>query len=245
MEDDVAKALAYQVKRDLAERYFGLRKLIEEDSANYFRQVEKIKKELLPPLKKDWFRMYVLLVDQGFAREFAELVGFSSPPFYEEFLKLKDPFSLLEGLTLKGLTLKGKFKNLVREAYERLYEGMNKYQKAFKEARVEAEVINHEIELFKEKYDLSEIMQFLKSLEVSSAFADLGHTSLEESVKNLERSLSFEKIPPPEKFIPLLPQIPPLKNIKTELEALATVVVRYHLAEVKKIVQYVKSHPPG
>ncbi len=242
MEDDVAKALAYQVKKELAERYFGLRKLIEEDAANYFKKIDEIKEKLLPSLKKAWYRIYLLLVDEKFAKEFANLVGLSEPPFYEEYQKLEDPFSLLEGFHLKGWTFRSRYRNLVFSAYEHLQEETEKYQKAFLEIKVEAEVINHEIELFKEKYDLSEIMQFLKSLEAPSSFADLGHTSLEESVSTLEKALAFEKIPPPEKFLPLLPKLPPLKEIKFELEEIINAVLKEHPSRAKEILQHVKAH---
>ncbi len=242
MEDDVAKALAYQVKRELAERYFGLRKLIEEDSAKYFKKIEEIRKKILPNVKEGWYRIYFLLIGKDFAEDFANLVGLSAPPFYTEYQKIQDPFALLEGFTLKGWTFKGRYKNLFFLAYERLLEETEKYQKAFLEAKVEAEVINHEIELFKEKYDLSEIMQFLKSLEASSDFADLGHTSLQESVSTLEKSLAFEKIPLPEKFLPPLPKLPPLKEIKFELEELINVVLKRHSSQAKEIIRYVKAH---
>ena len=50
MEEDVAKALAYQVKKELAERYFGFRRLIEEDTQNYQKAIEntcqKLQKEI-------------------------------------------------------------------------------------------------------------------------------------------------------------------------------------------------------
>ena len=242
MEDDVAKALAYQVKRELAERYFGLRKLIEEDSANYFKVLEEIKEKKLPQVKEGWFRLYLLLGERELAEELARLLDLERPPFFEEFLEKRPSFDLLAGLPLKGFTSKGKFKHLVLAAYEALLEALKTYEEAFRKAKVEAEVINHEIELFKEKYDLNEIMQFLKSLEAPSAMADLGHTSLEESVKNLERSLELKKIPPPEKFLPAPTKLPPLKEVKAGLEELALLAYRKNPSRAKEIIAHVKAH---
>ncbi len=242
MEDDVAKALAYQVKRELAERYFGLRKLIEEDSANYFRKIEEIKEKYLPRIKEAWFRIYFLLGDRELAKAFCGLLSLKEPPFYAEFEKLKDPLALLKGLSVKGFTNKGRYKNLFLAAYEKFQKEIEAYRKAFTKAKVEAEVINHEIELFKEKYDLNEIMQFLKSLEAPSALADLGHTSLEESVTTLEKSLAFEIVPPPEKFLPPPPpKLPPLKEIKKDLEKLALLAYRRQAEQAKEIIRYVKT----
>ena len=242
MEDDVAKALAYQVKRELAERYFGLRKLIEEDTGNYFKKIEEIKKKHLPPLKKSWHRIYILLVGKELIQEFVALLGLSFPPFYEEYQNVRDPFALLEGLPVKGWTFRGRYKNLVFSAYEQLKKETEKYRKVFQQTKAEAEIINHEIELFKEKYDLNEIMQFLKSLEAPSGMADLGHTSLEESVSTLEKTLAFEKIPGPENFLPEMPKVPSLKEIKPELEKIVIKIVKRYPEEAKRILEHVKSH---
>ncbi len=245
MEEDVAKALAYQVKRELAERYFGLRKLIEEDTAKYFKQLEEIKQKLLPRVKEAWFRLYLLLGDRTLAEELASLLGLKGPPFYEDYLRKGEDPGLLVSLPLRGFTNKGRFKNLVLAAYERLTQAYEDYAEAFREARVEAEVINHEIELFKEKYDLSEIMQFLKSLEAPSAMADLGHTSLEESVTTLEKSLALEKIPAPESFIPAPVSLPEPKDIKKELERLAKKAYQLDPQRAKRLIAYVKAHQQG
>ncbi|WP_022852583.1 hypothetical protein [Thermodesulfatator atlanticus] len=238
MEEDVAKALAYQVKRDLAERYFGARRAIEEDSKNYFRKIEELKKKFLPKLAESFARIYTLLnYDEELIKKFLEITGLKEAYFRSE---QKDALETFKGFKLKGFTSKGRFKNLFLESYARLYDLVNEYRKELDELKVEAEVINHEIEIFKEKFNLTEIMHFLKDLEGPSEFADLGLTSLEESVSKLEDKLEFKKIPPPEKFLPDISALPPLKEISKPLGSLAKEAFNKHKERALELLKNVK-----
>ncbi|OAG26831.1 hypothetical protein [Thermodesulfatator autotrophicus] len=239
MEEDVAKALAYQVKRDLAERYFSARRVIEEDTQNYFQKIEETKKKFITALEEAFGRLYLLLhKDSDLIKRFLDIVGFKEAYFGD-----KEPsLELLSGFHLRGFTSKGRYKNLFLDCYQKLADILEDYQKALEELRVEAEVINHEIEIFKEKYNLSEIMHFLKGLDASSEYADLGLTSLDESTAELEKTMEFKKIPPPENFLPDIPALPPLKEIHKELASLAKEAFSRYRDKSQAVLDYVKTH---
>ncbi len=242
MEEDVAKALAYQVKRELAERYFGFRRLIEEDTARYFQLIEETRRRFKERMAKELIRFYFMLRDKDLIDQLVSLLGLPEAYFYEDYLKappdLRD--KLFKGLHLKGWTSKGKFKHLFLDTYHRLYELSKEYQEIFQELAVEAEVINEEIRQFKEKFDLSEIMQFLKTFEPSPELASLGHPSYRESVSTLEKKLELGKVPPPEEFLPKIKDLPPPEEVRGKLIKLAKEAWKRHPKEAKELIQSVQ-----
>ena len=247
MEDDVAKALAYQVKRDLAERYFSFRRLIEEDSARYFHLIQDLKKEFEEGVGRELVRLYCLLRDEDLIKELLPIVGFSKEFFYDQYY---DPYvvrsfsikaRLFEGFHLKGWTHKGRFKNLVFEVYQRLAKAVDEYLEKYQKLEIEAEVINEEIKRFREKFDLSEIMQFLKGLELPSDLSALGHPSLEKSVTGLEKTLEFNQIPPPQEFLPQISPLPSLDHVRKSLTHLAKEAYRRHKKEVQYLLEKIEA----
>jgi len=73
--EDFAKTLAFEVKKDIAERYFGFRKIIAEDSVDY--QKEVISSALLPETQIgfDLLRIYALLRKNTLTRRFCKLIN--------------------------------------------------------------------------------------------------------------------------------------------------------------------------
>jgi len=242
MEEDVARALAYQVKRELAERYFGFRRMIEEDTANYFRMIGEIRHRFEGNLARKLSRIYTLLVDDDLIQRFARIVGLKKPYFLDRYLSLSpdEKKALFKGLKPVGFTAKGRFKRLLLDAYESLFHLVEEYQEAFKELSVEAEVINEEIKQFKKKFDLSEIMQFLKSFEMTPE-ASLGHPDFRESVTTLEKKLEMGKVPPPEEYLPQITPLPSAGEIHGELMELAQEAWRRHKDRAKELVESARS----
>ncbi|MBW2501727.1 MAG: hypothetical protein JRD39_02190, partial [Deltaproteobacteria bacterium] len=75
MKTNFEDILAVELKREIAERYFGFRKMIEEDNLDL---TEKIKSQLAILEKRisyELIRIYILLKDDGLIHEFMELTG--------------------------------------------------------------------------------------------------------------------------------------------------------------------------
>jgi hypothetical protein len=75
MKPSVEDILAVELKREIAERYFGFRKMIEEDTLDL---TEKIKYQLSILEKRisyELIRIYVLLQVETLIHEFMELTG--------------------------------------------------------------------------------------------------------------------------------------------------------------------------
>ncbi len=238
MEDDIAKALAYQVKKELAERYFGFRRLIEEDTARYFKGIEETKKVLKKRLAPEFFRLYTLLVEPELQDELRQILGLKYLPFLEDYqkLSLEEKKALFKELHPKGFTSKGRFKRLLEDTYQRLWKKFQEYNETFQNLKVESEIINEEIKRFKEKFDLSEIMQFLKSFEMT-AESSLGHPDFKESVTSLEEELKFQKIASPEQFLPEIKDLPEPQKVHSPLERLANKAWKRHKSWSKELVK--------
>ena len=73
--EDFAKPLACEVTKNIAERYFGFRKIIAEDSVDY--QKEVISSALLPETQIgfDLLRIYALLREDTLTRRFCKLIN--------------------------------------------------------------------------------------------------------------------------------------------------------------------------
>ncbi len=241
-EEDIAKALAYQVKREIAERYFGFRRLIEEDTQNYKKAIEDTRQKLKKEIAPEFFRLYALVPEEDLRKRLAELLNLKELPFLEEFQALDETQrkELFRGLRPKGLTGKGRFKHLFWDTYQRLWEKIQAYQETLQELGVEAEVINEEVKRFKQKFDLSEIMQFIKSFDVSED-ASLGHPDFKESVSGLEQKLELGRVPPPEKFLPSFAGLPKPEDLHHQLGALASEVWKRHKPWAKELVEIARA----
>ena len=71
--EDFAQTLAFEVKKDIAERYFGFRKIIEEDSNEYQKEVIASAFTLETEIGFDLLRIYALLREDTLIRRFYEL----------------------------------------------------------------------------------------------------------------------------------------------------------------------------
>ena len=67
--------LADEIKRDIAERYFGFRKLIEEDTIALKDKIKLHSFILEKRISFDLVRIYVLLKDENLIKEFLDLIG--------------------------------------------------------------------------------------------------------------------------------------------------------------------------
>ncbi len=225
MEGDLSKALTYQVKREIAERYFGHRKIIEEDK----KALESLAKETANAYEelvgKALLRIYVLLKDKDLIEEFISLSDLPKEPlpFYDYYVVHSESIEkeLLKHLQPHGWTSRGRFVNLMLDGYEKLLDDIEAYRERYEECLEEAMVINEEVRLFESRFSLDDILGFLSSLdsrdELVSAFGENippGH--LEDLAARLKiKGVDIKGL------VPAPPSFPPLKRVKGELKSLA------------------------
>ena len=85
MEPDISKVLSYEIKKELADRYFGFRKLIEEDKQAFHREVRHCALTLEQKIGLDLALLYILLHDEDLIQRFLERTGLEEKIFYDPY----------------------------------------------------------------------------------------------------------------------------------------------------------------
>ncbi len=224
MEQDIAKILSYEIRKELADRYFGFRKLIEEDKQALDEQVRFQTITIEQQICLDLVRIYILLKDKELIDKFLDLTGLAEDMYYDQYV-IESPTirqRVFATVKARGLTKAGRFVNLVLDSYDRLVAHVEKYREKFGELLESQETIEEEIRLFYQKNDLGNIMGFLRSLDT----AGIDKASLEaggglSSTEELEKKLRVEPPRPIGQLLPLIPPLVPLRQIRKKLKNLA------------------------
>ncbi len=221
---DIDQMLSYEVKKEIADRYFGFRKLIEDDIRAYDNEVGASFRQLEQQVGMGLIRLYILLKDEDLIHAFFHLVGWRNPLFYDAYFLESSTIRkrVFAGIQPHGFTKKRRFRNLVFETYEQLVDDVAAYNKTVEELQDEQATIAEEIKLFYRKNDLHTIMGFLRSLGGSSAYKagsmEGGLVTGRESA--LEKKMRVKAPPPVEALLPQVPPLPPISRIRSDLDRL-------------------------
>ena len=231
MKTNFEDILAVELKREIAERYFGFRKMIEEDTLDL---TEKIKFQLSILEKRisyELVRIYILLKDDRLIHEFMELTGWEEKLFYEPYITESETIrkKVFKGIKIRGLTQGGRFKNLVFDAYERLVEHVEHYRENREELETARETISEEIKLFYRKNDIGNIMGFLRSIDSNGGSeGSMGIKPDAGSKSTLENKMQIKEPPPIDSDLIDIPPLMPLPNISKELKKLVDKAFKLH-----------------
>jgi hypothetical protein len=222
MMQDIDQMLSIEVKKEIADRYFGFRKLIEEDIQAYDDMVISSFRGLEQKIGFDLVRLYTLLKDRTLIHDFFHILGLDERLFYDPYVNESPTIRkrILAGRTVHGLTRKNRFRNLIFDTYEELEHHIIQYLQTLEELREEHETISEEIKLFYKKNDLGVIMGFLRGLggggSVKSGPMEGGLQP--KTGESLEKKMRVHPPKSVEELLPKIPAIPPLKEIKNELK---------------------------
>jgi len=231
MESDITKFLSYEIKKELADRYFGFRKLIEEDKDTLEKDLRHSNQTIGNRIVLDLSRLYILLQDEALIDQFLNLTGLGEKFFYDPYILTSPTIKarVFSGVKAKGLTASGRFKNLLMCLYEALIIDIEEYRERLTELIDSQAIIEEEIKIFYQNNDLSSIMGFLRNIDGDKST----HGSLEGGLRSgFSESIENKmKIPPPPRVIeelPVLPPLAPLPQIKKEIKKLAEQAFKLH-----------------
>lgn len=225
MDPDISKILTYEIKKELADRYFGFRTLIEREKENLVKQVKHTNLTVEQKICHDLVRIYIMLKDEDLIRKFFQVTGLNEEIYYDSYA-IQSPTirkRMFTEVTAKGLTRSGRFKNLLLACYDNLVRHIDEYRESIASMLVEHETIVEEINLFYKKTDLTQIMGFLRGLDAEYHPG----SSLQHASTGLVAHGHFEekmKVHPPgpiDQEFSNIPPIPSLTLIKKELKKLA------------------------
>ena len=231
-DTDISKVLTFEIKKELAEKYFGFRKLIEEDKEDFEKQVKHHSLMVEQKIVDDLARIYIVLYDKELIDEFLQLAGFEEEIFYDRYMTESPTIrrKLFANINVRGLTRSGRFKNLLLGCYESLVDNVEQYREKFEELLDSRELINEEIKLFYKNHDIDNILTFLRNIDSSEAGGGLNY-DLSASIKcreTLEKKMKVEPPPPMEQLLPILPTLTPSSQIRKNLKKLADKALTRH-----------------
>ena len=221
--EDFAKSLAFEVKKDIAERYFGLRKIIEKDSSAYQQEVIASALSLETEIGFDLLRIYTLLQDDALIQQFYRLTKLGEVLFFDSYVTASSTIRkrLFEGRKVRGFFKKSRFSNMFFDVYDELTQHVEKYRAGLAALVEEHEMIEEEIKLFYKKNDISGIMLFLRSLDgdTTSAGAMAGEINAGSNI-SIANKMKLRAPESADKLLPILPAIPASRTVNNELKQL-------------------------
>jgi hypothetical protein len=223
--------MAIELKREIAQRYFGFRKMIEEDTLDFMQKMKYQLTILEKRISFELIRMYILLKDDTLIQHFMELTGWEERLFYDNYITESETIrkKVFKGIKIRGLTQGGRFKNLVLDAYERLVEHVEHYRENLEEIKTSRETIYEEIELFYRKNDIGNIMGFLRAIDThDNGENTMGINPQAGSADTFENKMRLEAPPPIDPELIDIPPLIPLPNIKKELKKLVDKAYKLH-----------------
>ena len=231
---NIHEVLAYEIKKEIADRYFGFRKLIEDDKLGFFEKTQQYSFILEKRISFDLIRIYIVLKDEELIHRFLALTGLPPDLFYDPYLTQSSTIRqrVFSGVRIHGLTHAGRFKNLVFDCYERLEVHVAEYRTRFDELKKYRDEINAEIETFYRKNDLGSIMGFLKSLGDPNKSGSMEGGMEMGMAQSLEAKMRIAPQLPLEHYLPAIHSLPPMASIKEELKAIIHAAYEDHGAEL-------------
>jgi len=231
---NIHEVLAYEIKKEIADRYFGFRKLIEDDKLGFFEKTRQYSFILEKRISFDLIRIYIVLKEEALIHRFLALVGMPPDLFYDPYLTQSDTIRqrVFSGVHIHGLTHAGRFKNLVFDCYERLEVHVAEYRTRFDELQKYRDEINDAIEIFYRKNDLGSIMGFLKSLGDPNKSGGMEGGMEMGMAQSLESKMRITPQQPLEHYLPAIQPLPHMANIKRELKIIIAEAYEKHGKEL-------------
>ncbi len=231
---DIHDVLAYEIKKEIADRYFGFRKLIEDDKLDFAEKTRQYSFILEKRISFDLIRIYIVLKDEDLIHRFLTLTGLPTDLFYDPYLTQSNTIRqrVFSGVRVHGFFHACRFRNLIFDCYERLEVHVVEYRTKFDELKKYRDTINEEIETFYRKNDLGSIMGFLKTLGDPNKAGSMEGGMEMGMAQSMEAKMHIAPQLPPEHYLPVIQSLPPLSGIKGELKSLIRSAYKDHGAEL-------------
>jgi hypothetical protein len=216
------EVISAEIKQDIAERYFGFRRLIEEDTIGLEEKVRQYSFILEKRISFDLIRIYVLLREDRLIKAFLDLIDLRQELFYDPYLSGSKNIAkrVLSCQEFHGWNRAGRFRNFILDCYEKLTFHAGVYRNRFKELLQEHGVIIEEIKQFYRAHDISAILHFIHSLgdpQLTGTMQGGMETGLAE---DLASKLQIKPPLPIEQVLVVLPPLKPLDETRRELKKL-------------------------
>lgn len=230
MDSDITSFLNLEVKRELAERYFSFRKLIEEDSQALQQGIAAFL-FIEQKVAIDLTRIYILLHDPDLIWEFLYLSGLERDFFLDMYVKNSPTIKakLFHDVKVWGLTWSGRFTKVFLTCYDDLVVHVNEFREQYAQLADSHDILAEEIKLFYKKNDISTIMGFLRGMDANQAMGGKLEGAITSGFnESMEDKMRITPPQPLEKLLTMMPPLVPGEQIKRELKKLAAAALVFH-----------------
>lgn len=233
----IEDTMASEIKRDIAERYFGFRKLIEEDELDLSEKAKQYSYILQKRISFDLIRIYVLLKEEELITSFLDLIGLHKDLFYDPYLSQSINIinRVLACQRFHGLFRSSRFTNFILDCYENLTRHAERYRDKVEELQGEQALITEEIKEFYRQNDLSVIIHFLKAMDDPNTTGSMQGGMEVGLAEGLDRKMQIALPQPIEQTMTILPPLRPLSEIKPALKNLAKRAYKVQSPEILAI----------
>ena len=230
MQPKIDDVLSYEIRKEIADRYFGFRKLIEEDTLDMNEKIRQHSVILEKRICFELVRIYSMLKDEELINEFIDLTGWKEKLYYDPYLT--ESFTIrkrvFQGIKIRGLTRAGRFKNLLADSYDRLVIHVDQYRQKLQELIESRELIDEEIKLFYRQCDIGNIMCFLRNLDANCATDSMGDGAEAGLNDAYAKKMRVKPPLPIEQQLPIIPPLIARPRISKELKILIDKAYRLH-----------------
>lgn len=212
--DDFVNAIAYEVKQEIANRYFGFRSRTATEIEEYLAKLAEADREQLGQIRMELGRMRVLLHRQEYFKDFLLMTGLSADVAGQP---APDPASLFAGLKGEGFSHWRRFRDLAFQVYQALAKDFITYRATWIDLDDQHAEICTRIDEFHRNNDLSGILSFLRTFDGSEAerLKFLHAESASRPGRSIDQELRIPHPRPVTDILPEVPALPPLKQVKT------------------------------
>lgn len=230
MDSDITDFLNFEIKRELAERYFSFRRLIEEDTQSLNESISDFL-FIEQKVTIDLTRIYILLNDPDLIWEFLYLSGLERDFFLDMYIKDSPAIKarLFKDVKAWGLTWSGRFTKMFLACYDDLVVHVDEFRENYAKLANSHGILAEEINLFYRKNDISTIMGFLRGMNSGNGVGGKLEGAITSGFnESMEDKMRIKPPQPLEKILTVLPPLVPAEQIKKELKKLASAALVFH-----------------
>ncbi len=220
MEDDFVLGLTKAVKQEVVENYLLNRRVVEEVLQEFHERTERAKK-YRTLVGKRFLRMFGLLIDPSYIKEFINIIGVERiRPF--EFFGSDLDMRRIRLISAGGFTFRAKYRRIVLESYDRLVMWAGRYKELYYELCEDCKAANANVDWFRKEFDLLSIIHFLKNMDVLQLERQkfLGGNFTPEELMSVESKMIIRPVVWESLDLPKPLELPDTKEVRKSLLAL-------------------------
>ena len=236
---DIAAALAYQVKKEIAENYFGTRRELEEEREDLIRQAHKIQKAWVQEVQAPLVLIGELLLDPETVESFLLLLGQERLPLVVPERPDQTFYKAVEACPPSfAITSQAKYQALIAQLYGLAWGRSQPVLEKVRALEKKARLYNEDLTKFSFSYSLQEILAFIKALEGSSALKGvLGENTDPRAVPELEKKMRLKSLDPSGLGLSEVKPLPKLSQIRESLRSLVKQAFRRNEEQIKSCLK--------